>query len=289
LDALLAVQDPVVAETLRAAVEAARKCEAQPPPRAPRTTEQRLQSAVDRRLHAKAMLDNAAWTFAEHKKALEEAEAWLGEKATLLAEAQAEETAALRQRNEEAGNTHEVKEAQVLFDFSLPDGIEELEQDAQDTLREMVRVGQQQAEESLANYKANCKAQLDRISKDVEMEIAKVKKRKVESKGGEDKPVPGTADELMEAAAPGAASSKPAAGLERAAAAPAAEASPATPTQAQLDTQRAAIELGNAAKQAAIARLQEQTEAKEAKSKDTAGPGVVSAVPGDAAAGTQRF
>ena len=79
------------------------------------------------------------------------------------------------------------------------------------------------------------------------MEIAKVKKRKVESKGGKDKPVPGTADELTEAAAPGAASSKTAAGLERAAAAPAAEAPPATPTQAQLDTQRAAIELGNAA------------------------------------------
>ena len=39
-----------------------------------------------------------------------------------------------------------------------------------------VRVGQQQAEESLANYKANCKAQLDRISKDGEMEVAKVKK-----------------------------------------------------------------------------------------------------------------
>ena len=275
LEALLGIQDPVVAATLLAAIEEARKNEAQPPQREPRTTDQRLQSAVDRRRHATARLEAAAATVEEHKQNLQEAQAWMDEKGMLLAEAQAEEAAALRQRNQEAGTKPEAKETQVLFDFSLPAGIDELEQEAQDTLRQMVKQGQAEAEQSLANYQANCQAQLDRIK--VELDKAS-KKRKTD---GLQVPVPASTPEDALMGEDMGAGPKQQAAAEGPTAPE--EAPPAEPTQEQLDLQKAAAELTAAAALAASAK------SAKAKSKTAPPADAAAASSGGAKTGTPRL
>ena len=276
IDEILSCPDPALREAARVAIEAARASLKPPEPLPPpKSLEQRLQSATDRRLNARRSLDEAAESMAATEAQLAEARQWRDDCATALAEAQAEEAALLRLRAQESGVSVDAggggsKSVSFNFDVSQFEEYEELEEGAQEALRKLCEEGHAVMLSAQAAFEENCSNQLSRIKQEVE-KLAK--KRRLEPPASAAAEVGGAP-----AAAGPAASAAEEPPATTAGAQPAGEARAPQP-EGDPEAQRAAAALGAAASEAA-----RQAHAAKAVPKPAAAA-KASAKPGTAARG----
>ena len=196
--------DPDLQQALLGAVAAVEKAKNAPPAPPPRTSAQVLQSAVDKRVHAQKQLETATEWMVAAEEQLAEARTWQVEKAMALATAQKEEELALLGRAAETGVSPKPPPGanEVTFDFSLPEDLHSLEEEAQETLRAMSVEGKRVMEQALASYEAQVKSQKERVEKAIHE--ARSKKRRIDEQAQAEGQPSGVPQAEPAAAAPAA-------------------------------------------------------------------------------------
>ncbi|CAK0892082.1 unnamed protein product, partial [Prorocentrum cordatum] len=176
---------------LERVLKAAREYKAAPPPQAVRTLAQKLQSATDRRLNWRKILDEAANAHTEAEDKLAEATEWRDQCAANFDSAQREEADLLILRARETGAAAASVDPsrQVTFNFDAEnfEDWEDLEEQVQEELRKLCTEGKTIMEEARANFEANCRMQQQRVK---EFREAQKKRRRVQEDPASAAPVP---------------------------------------------------------------------------------------------------